>query len=288
MTKITKSIVIILAVGVIGVLVFLLFKNRTAPDNLLGGDRDEHGCIGSAGYSWCEVKQKCLRIWEEPCSSELSGESIAAIKQLLADKYSYDIADVHLTIGQQTVDHLRGGVKFKDEGAGGIVLAAKLNGVWQIAFDGNGAISCQDMEKYNFPEAMISDCAPESGSGTVKVGYVKKLYRQNGKNSLDFDEVKWLSASDGTCVSTAGEKPDVPVCNPNGFLILNENEDTEIYEVTATTVKKTSEFAYSETGERTIGYESFVNLGAEHFAATPYAIEVADGTITKITEKYIP
>jgi len=34
---------------------------------LVGGDRDEHGCIGSAGYSWCAEKQKCLRIWEEPC-----------------------------------------------------------------------------------------------------------------------------------------------------------------------------------------------------------------------------
>lgn len=36
---------------------------------LVGGDRDEHGCIGSAGYSWCEEKQKCLRIWEENCSN---------------------------------------------------------------------------------------------------------------------------------------------------------------------------------------------------------------------------
>jgi hypothetical protein len=36
---------------------------------LLGGDRDEHGCIGSAGYSWCEAKQKCLRIWEEKCEA---------------------------------------------------------------------------------------------------------------------------------------------------------------------------------------------------------------------------
>lgn len=35
--------------------------------DLLGGDRDEHGCIGSAGYSWCEIKQKCLRAWEESC-----------------------------------------------------------------------------------------------------------------------------------------------------------------------------------------------------------------------------
>ncbi|NYZ77249.1 hypothetical protein H0O02_02950 [Candidatus Micrarchaeota archaeon] len=32
-----------------------------------GSDRDEHGCIASAGYTWCEVKQKCLRAWEEPC-----------------------------------------------------------------------------------------------------------------------------------------------------------------------------------------------------------------------------
>ncbi len=35
--------------------------------NLIGGDRDEHGCLGPAGYSWCEVKQKCLRVWEEKC-----------------------------------------------------------------------------------------------------------------------------------------------------------------------------------------------------------------------------
>lgn len=35
---------------------------------VVGADRDEHGCIGSAGYSWCEEKNKCLRIWEENCS----------------------------------------------------------------------------------------------------------------------------------------------------------------------------------------------------------------------------
>lgn len=36
-------------------------------ESFVGGDKDEHGCIGSAGYSWCQEKQKCLRIWEEPC-----------------------------------------------------------------------------------------------------------------------------------------------------------------------------------------------------------------------------
>ncbi|MFA5134873.1 MAG: hypothetical protein WC505_03750 [Patescibacteria group bacterium] len=38
-------------------------------NQLLGGDEDEHGCKASAGYSWCEEKQKCLRTWEEACES---------------------------------------------------------------------------------------------------------------------------------------------------------------------------------------------------------------------------
>ncbi len=43
--------------------------NVTAAETpLVGGDKDEHGCIGSAGYTWCEPKQKCLREFEEPCS----------------------------------------------------------------------------------------------------------------------------------------------------------------------------------------------------------------------------
>jgi putative hemolysin len=38
-------------------------------NRVVGGDKDEHGCIHSAGYSWCEEKQKCLRIWEEDCNT---------------------------------------------------------------------------------------------------------------------------------------------------------------------------------------------------------------------------
>lgn len=35
---------------------------------LIGGQRDDHGCLTPAGYSWCEQKQKCLRPWEEKCT----------------------------------------------------------------------------------------------------------------------------------------------------------------------------------------------------------------------------
>jgi hypothetical protein len=30
----------------------------------VGGDRDEHGCIASAGYAWCAREQRCVRPWE--------------------------------------------------------------------------------------------------------------------------------------------------------------------------------------------------------------------------------
>lgn len=36
----------------------------TSNNPMPGSDRDEHGCIASAGYTWSEVKQECIRIWE--------------------------------------------------------------------------------------------------------------------------------------------------------------------------------------------------------------------------------
>jgi predicted amidohydrolase YtcJ len=44
------------------------------PDAVVGGDRDEHGCIGSAGYQWCEKLGKCVRPWELE-KSELAEEA---------------------------------------------------------------------------------------------------------------------------------------------------------------------------------------------------------------------
>ena len=36
----------------------------TDDGNLLGSDRDIHGCIASAGYSWCDRSNQCERPWE--------------------------------------------------------------------------------------------------------------------------------------------------------------------------------------------------------------------------------
>lgn len=31
----------------------------------VGGDRDSHGCIGSAGYTYSQVKKDCVRLFEQ-------------------------------------------------------------------------------------------------------------------------------------------------------------------------------------------------------------------------------
>lgn len=61
-------IILIIIAAIVGTL-FLQKQSKqfSNSQNIVGGDSDEHGCKGSAGYSWCEVKNKCLRIWEEPC-----------------------------------------------------------------------------------------------------------------------------------------------------------------------------------------------------------------------------
>ena len=33
-------------------------------EELEGADRDEHGCITSAGFSWSELQQTCVQLWE--------------------------------------------------------------------------------------------------------------------------------------------------------------------------------------------------------------------------------
>lgn len=43
-------------------------QNGNTPPVIVGNDSDAHGCKLSAGYSWCDVLQKCLRTWEENCT----------------------------------------------------------------------------------------------------------------------------------------------------------------------------------------------------------------------------
>jgi hypothetical protein len=65
-------------------------KNSNNPKNIVGNDKDEHGCIGSAGYTWCEAKKKCLRIWEEKCEVENRNETNNNTQETIPSDVSQD------------------------------------------------------------------------------------------------------------------------------------------------------------------------------------------------------
>ncbi|MBN1645456.1 hypothetical protein JW868_00275 [Candidatus Woesearchaeota archaeon] len=58
-------------------------QDDNALDNgLIGGQRDEHGCLGPAGYTWNEDAQACVRAWElnteELQAAEMAVNSVGA------------------------------------------------------------------------------------------------------------------------------------------------------------------------------------------------------------------
>lgn len=54
---------------------FILITNNTYQEKqadgpqLVGGDTDEYGCLGSAGYAWCDAREACERPWERYCTT---------------------------------------------------------------------------------------------------------------------------------------------------------------------------------------------------------------------------
>jgi hypothetical protein len=76
------------------------------PTPIVGNDRDAHGCIGSAGYSWCEQKQKCLRPFEEKCTSTPPVATSTVINYLISkeetNKYCNG-ADMNSDAYRQTI-----------------------------------------------------------------------------------------------------------------------------------------------------------------------------------------
>ncbi|MGB8815762.1 MAG: hypothetical protein WCC74_00785 [Minisyncoccia bacterium] len=84
----------------------------TATSTIVGGDRDAHGCIGSAGYSWCGAKNKCLRVWEEKCeatSIATTTDEFANWKTYTNTQYGFEIRypySYEFTINKASIPNL--------------------------------------------------------------------------------------------------------------------------------------------------------------------------------------
>ncbi len=165
MKNIVKAFVVIALFGLGLITLFTLNSKKqnsitipiisvTPSETPLGGDRDEHGCILSAGYSWCEPKSKCVRIWEEKCFESVEEE----IEAILAKKYGKSSDEVKVTITKQSDSFAGGSVSFGEGGPGevGMFLARRVDNVWEVVFDGNGNVDCTKMrQEYGFPNEIL-------------------------------------------------------------------------------------------------------------------------------------
>ncbi len=130
---------------------------NTDQNPIVGNDKDAHGCIPSAGYTWCEVKQKCLRVWEEACEVDETAALQTAIIEELVKEHGEGFRQMNVTVSTIEGNFAKGGAS--GEGGGGMWLAAKVDGEWQLVWDGNGVIYCEDLAPYpDFPTSFVPEC----------------------------------------------------------------------------------------------------------------------------------
>lgn len=97
---------------------------------------------------------------EEPVSQDTRENIEAAFARKHPD---WEMDSVNITVDIVDGDYIAGGAGPAEGGpGGGYFYAAKTeSGEWVIAADGNGAIMCDDIEPYDFPVEMISQCYDE-------------------------------------------------------------------------------------------------------------------------------
>jgi len=137
---------------------------------IVGSDSDEHGCKASAGYTWCQIKNKCLRTWEETCENEptITKEDLAKIiQQLLVVKHGSSANSLKVTVSEIEGKYAEGGAAAS--GGGAMWVAVKLNNNWKLVFDGNGTIECDLLTDYpDLPVSMIPECFNSATMTSVK------------------------------------------------------------------------------------------------------------------------
>lgn len=234
---------------ILGLLATLLLASgcvqQEQPGPVIGGDTDAHGCLIAAGYSWCEAKQKCLRIWEEACEAETpaTGNFVLLISDAEAD--INDFESVHVTFSSARI--------FETDTNEGFEEVVDLNGatVDLTEIVGEKAIPVVEIElkagtytKIELEVESIDAVLKDGNSATVDVPSNKlKIVKPftvdaNAETKFVFD----------IQIVKKGQKNEynlLPVIGKSGVIGKDINES----EVQETEAKDEEEFCTKESGE---------------------------------------
>ena len=102
---------------------------------MTGNDRDEHGCKASAGYTWSEVQNECIRIFEKGIRLNNTVDTLSPLSAFIL--FSPDSSQVELFMPTDP----RKAVLDRRRAPNGVVwnvedddtfLVRQVNGKWQI------------------------------------------------------------------------------------------------------------------------------------------------------------
>ncbi len=195
--------------------------NQNTNEPLIGGQKDAHGCLVAAGYSWCEPKQKCLRVWEERCYEAEE----AALAQIFASEHEETIARTHVRINVLQNNFAAGGISFGEvAGEGGAFLARLADGAWAVDYEGNGSIDCPKVRDLGYPEEVLVGfcdviCAADAklcsdGSYVGRVAPNCEFALCPGENKPTFSEAEARAIAEASCIK-GGEALGSGIYNEN-------------------------------------------------------------------------
>lgn len=88
------------------------------------------------------------------------------IKEALVKKYGSESADMKVTVSETEGEYAKGMVT--EQGGGGMWLAARLNGKWTLAWDGNGTVGCDDISPFpGIPVTWVPECWDNSSKKLI-------------------------------------------------------------------------------------------------------------------------
>jgi len=79
-------------------------KEATQEVQAVGGEKDDHGCLVSAGETWSELKQQCLRLFEEGVRLDpVSTEGNAVISAFVIENEEQSKAELFLPEKEKSI-----------------------------------------------------------------------------------------------------------------------------------------------------------------------------------------
>jgi hypothetical protein len=130
------------------------------------------------------------------------------------------------------------------------------------------------------------------------LGYIKKMEEKMSAYYLTIDYVEWVTGDEAKKDAlAAGECQELEKCAPEGFYIRNESKKVKVYPIAKTVDIRMQTYSRNKT---TGGYnidekidikkfkEIFDPASVSPLKNVPYRVEIKDGYVISIIEKFIP